>query len=98
MPLFRKHRGSLEESLKTTVVVKNRKELIEHLMRDWGQWKDFDLSLEVPFELRIELPYQNENINNFDERCGWYTHYVIADIMERGKFTVLGMLSEAMDE
>jgi hypothetical protein len=98
MPLFRRHRGTLEESLQTTIIVKNRKELIKHLIVDWGQWKIFDLSEGIPFELKIEIPYKHLDINNFDTRCGWYTHYVSADIMERGKFTLVGFLSEPMEE
>lgn len=101
MPLFRRHRGGLDESLATTVIVKNIADLKAEITKDWEMWLDhpaaahsnfktFDVKVFVPFELPIE--------NSFDPRCGWYTHYVSADIMCKGEFHMVGMLSEPMND
>lgn len=88
MPLFRFHRGGLEESLKTTVVVTSDIDLlsvisntlmIDPLINDWAP------------ALKIE-PYPSAN--NFDERIGWYTHIVLANTLEQYKFHPVGFMSE----
>lgn len=89
MALFRFHRGGLAESLATTVVVKSIPHLISilaesvHKSSTWGA------------RVTIE-PYPMES-KNFDPRCGWYTHIVLANILEPDKMHPVGFLSEALD-
>ena len=99
MPLFRFHRGSLKESLKTTVIVKNKSELINVILKgnlfnipklEIKQYIDFSIEICLPYELTIE--------QSFDPRCGWYTHYVSINIGEKEKFFMVGMLSEPLEE
>lgn len=71
MALFRFHRGGLQDSLMTTVIVKNINELsslIFNYIEPWVNIKSVD-----DIELTIES-YPSEN--NFDSRIGWYTHLV----------------------
>lgn len=80
MALFRFHRGSLNESLKTTVIVKNTQELKKHILREL-EWTNPELS-----SMKIEQ-YGDDC---FDSRIGWYT-YIVTD-----KDGVLGFLSEPL--
>lgn len=90
MALFRYHRGMLEDSLKTTVVVKNTKELGELLLNHhkeiYGQTK------EPMIRFRIEA-YPNKE-HCFDKRIGWYTHIVTRELEGGG---VYGYLSEDIE-
>lgn len=90
MALFRKHRGMLEDSLKTTVIVKTHGELVQALFNDSEQWP----SMNRDFKVKIE-PYPNME-NCFDKRCGWYTQMVLSDRHEEGKFQPEGFLSEPL--
>lgn|GEM_PF-3717940 len=99
MPLFRFHRGCLEESLKTTVIVKNREELKKIIYDNWWPWSDNDQVKNYPdFSIKIETSYNVSLDKCFDPRCGWYQHYVSVDIMEKGKFNITGFLSEPLEE
>jgi hypothetical protein len=89
MALFRFHRGGLAESLATTVVVKT----IPHLMSVISE--TMDSSSKWGARMTIE-PYPWEG-NNFDPRCGWYTHIVLANILEQDKMHPVGFLSEFLD-
>lgn len=99
MPLFRFHRGGLDESLKTTVIVKNMEELKEVIKDSWfdfldiptvkSNFEDFDVKVFIPYDLTLE--------QSFDKRCGWYQHYVSCDILEKGNFHMTGFLSEPME-
>jgi len=99
MPLFRRQRAMLDESLATTIIVKNMEELRHAIWVDWHEWlghpeaahcnfKNFHVKVEAPFNLSIE--------DTFDPRCGWYTHYVSADLMCEGEFHIVGFLSEPL--
>ncbi len=99
MPLFRKNRALLSESLETTIIVKNMEELREAIRKDWEPWlghpeaahsnfKDFEIKVFIPYDLPLEM--------SFDKRCGWYTHYVSADVMCKDEFVIVGFLSEAI--
>jgi len=92
MPLFRFHTGSLMVSLETTTIVKNIGQLYDRIL-----WKLAASKLPFihPFTIKIE-PYPDEE-NNFDPRIGWYTHIVMADTHESGKFTPIGFLSEPFE-
>lgn len=98
MPLFRFHRGGLIESLKTTVIVKDLEELKEVIMHGWINWLGFagaTPSNFKDFDVQIINPFDSRNvIETFDPRCGWYTHYVSTDILEKGKFLIEGFISE----
>jgi hypothetical protein len=92
MPLFRFHRGGLEESLATTIIVKKfndvvkaivTSELVKATGQDWGA------------EFKI-IPYPNEE-DNFDPRIGWYTQMVMANIYEKDKMHPVGFLSEPLE-
>ncbi len=98
MPLYRKHRGSLDDSLKTTVIVKNWHDLRDIIYEDWEQWEDSLRKDGLPFnknsfDIKIE-PYMGK----LDPRCGWYTQMVSCDLMEKGKYMAIGFLSEPMLE
>ncbi len=92
MPLFRFHRGSLEESLKTTIIVKTWNDIVRAIVFDdlvakenpkWGA------------EFRI-ASYPNEE-NCFDKRIGWYTQVVSTNLYEENKFHPIGFLSEPLE-
>jgi hypothetical protein len=91
MALFRYHRGGLQESLDTTVVVSTLNDL-EVIIALWhAPWAT------EPFQVNLNIkPYPSE-MDCFDKRIGWYTHVVTSDLHETGKFVVIGFLSEALD-
>jgi hypothetical protein len=98
MPLFRKHRGSLKDSLKTTVIVKNLNQLKDAIYEDWVMWEgalrknDNEPFSKNIINIKIE-PYYGD----LDERCGWYTQIVSADLEIKGKFMAIGFLSEPLE-
>lgn len=85
MALFRKHRGLLEDSLKTTVLINSLSDLMNYIKNDLKCWGD---AINYDFKIKVE-PY-----GGLDERCGWYTHIVSIDLTEKEKFVVIGFLSE----
>jgi hypothetical protein len=91
MALFRFHRGSLDDSLNTTVVVATQRDL-ETVIALWHA----DFATE-PFQVNLQIePYPSESAC-FDKRIGWYTHMVTADLEKPGKFLVVGFLSESFE-
>ena len=84
MALFRFQRGSLEESLKTTIIVKNMKELHNAIS---------DCYREMQLINKLEVQIDHKQI--FDDRCGWYTHLVSMKI-DNGAFCAIGFLSEPL--
>ncbi len=90
MPLFRFHRGSLDESLKTTIIVRTFNDMVKAIVFslddvmlkhcDWGA------------EFKVE-PYPND-VDNFDSRIGWYTQIVTCNLYEKDKMHPIGFLSE----
>jgi hypothetical protein len=92
MPLFRFHRGSLEESLKTTVIIKNFNDLTKYIVHDIDDWI---INQHIPLKIIIE-PYPDEK-DNFDSRIGWYTHIVRATLYEKDVLHVIGFLSENVE-
>lgn len=87
MALFRLHRGGLEESLKTTVVVKNMNDLLGVIATSYEVNVNWSASVEIE-------PYPADN--NFDARIGWYTHLVSANIYDKDKYVPVGYLSELL--
>ncbi len=91
MPLFRFHKGGLQESLDTTVIVNNIEELRKAIK---DRHKGF-LQEEKDFFGIIIGDYPTKE-HCFDRRIGWYTQMVTSDILERGVFVPEGFLSEPL--
>ncbi len=89
MPLFRFHRGGLQDSLNTTVIVKNLQDLKKLISK---RHEDFVGENKLHFDIIIG-PYPSKELC-FDKRIGWYTQMVTSDILEHGVFTPEGFLSE----
>lgn len=95
MPLFRKPRRELNESLETTIVVKNLDDLRQAIYEDWEMWeghltkdgRDFN---KDSFDIKIE------EYGGLDKRCGWYTHLVSANLLNKKEFMCVGFLSEKL--
>lgn len=83
MPLFRFHRGSLKDSLATTVIVVNADDLYKAICNE------YDMK-SLPHPLTV-VPYPNEELC-FDDRIGWYTQIVTTVINDER--IVIGFLSE----
>lgn len=101
MPLFRWHRGSLADALKTTVIIKSRLELRKIIAQYFLDiWKDHPATKEriENFKIIIKIPGKRTLQESFDSKCGWYTHYVLNDISKEGEFCVCGFLSEPLEE
>lgn len=90
MPLFRFHRGGLQDSLETTIIVKTRDELLARIL-DSSSFGIRDAAYGN-YELKID-PYPFKEIC-FDSRIGWYTQIVTGNIYEEDKFHPIGFLSE----
>lgn len=91
MALFRFHRGSLEESLKTTIIVKDIHDLLERLAEWWEEAHSTDRSTMKEWQVHIDIRQQ------FDERCGWFTHTVSFRVGDN-ESTAIGFLSEPLDQ
>lgn len=92
MPLFRFHRGGLQDSLNTTVIVRNMQELMNVISHRHEQ---FIGEAKKHFGIIIG-PYPTME-SCFDKRIGWYTQMVTSDILEKGVFTPEGFLSEPLE-
>ncbi len=99
MPLFRFHRGSLQDSLNTTVLVKNMEELHQACQPFISQmfW------MKDPCDFTLEISPYPSKFNNFDNRIGWYTHIVCLTIncpsnenINNINSAPIGFLSEAI--
>lgn len=90
MPLFRFHRGQLEDSLKTTIVVKTFNDMVKAIVNSFDQKMLSEQKWGAAFKI---IPYPEEG-NNFDSRIGWYTHMVLSNIYEEDKMHPIGFLSE----
>lgn len=96
MALFRKHRGQLDDSLKTTVIVKNLDDLRNAIYEDWEMWEDALKKDGLPFNKNsFDIKYEPYG-NHPDRRCGWYTQIVSADLEKKGEFMAIGFLSEPL--
>lgn len=105
MPLFRLHRSTYKESIKTTQIVNSIDHLrviIMHEHLNWCLQAHERLNMNVmrklaDFDIKIEIPYKLDKLQSFDERCGWYTHYVSANLFEKDSYFMVGFLSEPLD-
>ncbi len=92
MALFRFHRGGVQESLQTTIIVKSQDELLTAIRTEMKE------SLPNLFlkEIAIE-PYSNGH-TTLDPRIGWYTQLVIGTYVADGieKNYPIGYLSEPL--
>ncbi len=94
MALFRQHRGGLAESLESTIIVKNKQELLEHLLLVVNSW----LIPEAPRSALYHIPtIRITSHNRLDPRCGWYSELVTADMLIKDEFIPMGFLSEPLD-
>ena len=92
MPLFRFHRGGLEESLATTRIVKDIYELRKVIEHDWHSWPSTNNK-----NFRIEIEAYPSFRDCFDGRIGWYIQLVTANIVEEDKMHPIGFLSEPFE-
>lgn len=75
---YRDHKGSLSDSLETTIEVNSIQEIIDHLNSYCNQ---FGKEVE-----EIKFDY-----SGFDDRVGWDTYYVLHRLKGEANFTVAGM-------
>lgn len=95
MALFRFHRGSLAESLKTTIIVKTFNEMVKAILFDASLSNLLDVN-PPPWGAKFLIePYPG--YDNFDPRIGWYTQIVTANIYEENKMHPIGFLSEPFE-
>lgn len=87
MALFRFHRGSLTESLETTVIVKDMYDLYKVLE------KSLLLSMNMKF-FKIKTEAYPDKKNNFDSRIGWFTYSVLIKTNPKEDYQIVGFLSE----
>lgn len=92
MALFRFHRGGLDESLKTTVVVKTFNDMVKAIVMSFDE--DMLKSKTWGAQFKVE-PYPDKE-NCFDKRIGWYTHIVTCNLYEKDKMHPVGFLSEEL--
>lgn len=74
--LYRSHRGSLKQSMKTVVGVASKEELILHLNK----------SVYKMYITDIKFDY-----SSYDNRTGWDTYHVSAQYENIGDFSIVGM-------
>lgn len=90
MPLFRFHAGSLEESLKTTIIVKCIDDLCKYIKTKYT----VDMGKCCIKKLGLSINPYPDKLNNFDARIGWYTHVVIIKMYKECEMFPIGFLSE----
>lgn len=89
MPLFRFHRGGLEESLATTIIVKTFNDVVKAIVNS-----ELVINENPPWGAQFEIkPYPSEGFN-FDKRIGWYTQVVLTNLFEEHTMHPVGFLSE----
>lgn len=88
MPLFRFHRGSLEDSLKTTIIVKTFNDMVKAIVNSEIVRNDGSQNWGAEFKVRQQ---------GFDPRIGWYTQIVLTNIYEKDKMQPVGFLSEPFE-
>lgn len=74
MVKFRFHRGGLKEAMETVVEVSTRKELVDHINKEYEGCCMPTLELD---EMKIE-PY------GYDDRIDWDTYVVVGKIPKQG--------------
>lgn len=92
MPLFRFHRGGLQESLDTTIIVKTFNDMVKAIVMSFDEEMLANQKWGACFHMD---PYPSEG-NNFDSRIGWYTQMVTCNLYEEDKMHPIGFLSEPL--
>ena len=92
MPLFRFHRGGLDESLSTTIIVKTFNDLVKAIVMSFDEEMLKKQTWGAQFKV---IPYPEEG-NNFDKRTGWYMQMVLLNLYEEDKMQPVGFLSEPL--
>lgn len=94
MPLFRFHRGSLQDSLKTTIIVHDLTDIVRAVVLSEEIWKDRMEEKAYGAIFEIE-PYPAKD-ENFDKRIGWFTHSVSTNLYKENEMQIIGFLSEPL--
>jgi hypothetical protein len=69
---FREHRGSLADSMKTVVEVRNKEELVEHIRKLFSPYVgDFQFD-----KIKVEPYGPPYTPVVYDQRIGWHTYLV----------------------
>lgn len=89
MPLFRIHHEGLKESLLATVVVKDRSELLGHILNTLSLPASESMKAEIKFKIE---PNTNKD-SNFNKRMGWYKQVVLLSLNDE-PYHLVGFLSE----
>lgn len=93
MPLFRFYKGGFDESIKTTIIVKNFIDVAKAIVMSI----DDDEMKNKKWPAKFEINPYPEKGKNFDKRIGWYTHVVLTNIYEEDKMHPVGFLSEPLE-
>lgn len=101
MPLFRFHRGGLQDSIDTTIIVKD----LYDLHRTCQPFVNEMFWMKAPDDFTLEIsPYPSAD-DCFDRRIGWYTHIVLLNInnpcnphIKNINAVPIGFLSENINE
>jgi hypothetical protein len=101
MPVFRFHKGSLEDSMKTCVMVKNKKELCEVIFNfNSVTNKPITDNDKLVISSSLSSPEQITISHYcFDKRIGWDTHIVLGytGCSTRDPF-IIGFLSDDLKD
>lgn len=90
MPLFRFHRGSLHESLQTTIIVKTFNEMVKAIIDSF----DENMLTNAQWGARFSVEAYPDKESCFDRRIGWFTHIVTTNLYGEDKMHAVGFLSE----
>lgn len=93
MPLFRFHRGSLEESIKTTIIVKTFNDVVHAIV-----FENSVIDANTTWGARFNYEPYPDKQNCFDKRIGWYTQIVTCNLYEENKMHPIGFLSEPFND
>lgn len=90
MPLFRFHRGGLDESLKTTIIVRTFNDMVKAIIDSF----DEKMIANARWGARFSVEAYPDKESCFDKRIGWYTQIVCTNLFEEDKMNPVGFLSE----
>lgn len=95
MALFMFQGSNLEESLKSTVIVKNLDDLRNILWEQFKIWEGIRTTQGKIFDKNsFDIIIENYN---YDSRIGWHTQLVSIEMEGNGKFSAIGYLSEPLN-
>ena len=93
MPLFRFHRGNLQESLKTTIIVRTFNDMVKAIVNDAEIMR-----LNPPWGAKFAIAPYPDIEEMLDLRIGWYTQMVTANLYDEHKMHPVGFLSEPFND